>query len=288
LSTDSALTVKVSQEKQKELLACLPAIRFREDFGLEDPVRFYDESNLFEYIDGQAEGFIAYNFQALASATYIRGDDTVVVDVYDMEKPIQAFGVYSTFRSPLNEFVEIGRQGFKSAEGYMFWKGRYCVEVSADIADEQAMYAAAEAAAKAVDARIPGADFALELLDLLPGGGKTANSEKYVLHAVIGQGFLDNGVTAEYPYAGGVARLFVCRFGGEDAAADAFGQYLKFATAHGKSVNVPGGFWADVKYYGLTEVFREGTYVFGGVSLPSDATGLMESLKARVGSAAQN
>jgi len=288
-SSKAAATEKqgVSADEQKALLACLPASGFYGGLALEQPVKFYDKWNLYEYIDGQAEGFIAYDFLALASATYAAGEDNVVVDVYDMQKPIQAFGLYSTFRAPSNEFVDMGAQGFKTGEGYMFWKGRMVVKVSANYADEAAMFKAAEAAARAADGKIADDRAGLELLSVLPEKGKTANSDKYYTEAVLGQSFLNNGVVAEYPFKGGVARLFACEFGDEKAAAKAYGEYLKFATAHGTPVEAEPGksFRADVKYYGETEVFALGRYVGGGVSLPQERGALIGSLKEAVGAA---
>ncbi len=277
----------VTPEEQKTLTACLPTEAFFDGLVLEPPVRFYDESNLYEYIDGQAEGFIAYDFRALASATYVSGDDSLVIDVYDMAKPVQAFGVYSSFRSPINEFVQIGCQGFKTGEGYIFYKGSMFVNISADYADEDVMFKAAEAAARAVAGNITDSPVGLDMMSLLPSDGKMPNSEKYFLHAVLGQSFLDNGITAQYPYEGGVARLFVCDFGSEDAAAKAYTEYLKFAGAHGEPTEFAPktAFYAQVKYYGLIEVHLKGRYLAGGVGLPLDKDKLVNSLVSLLPSA---
>ena len=266
------------------------AVRPAESLG----VQFYDATNLYEYIDGQAEGFIAYNFQALASATYGANDDSnVTVDVYDMEKPIQAFGLYSTFRAPSNEFAQLGGQGFKTAEGYMFWKGRYAVRISGNFGDEKRLYEAALAAAKSAAGKIPDDRNGLDILALLPAQKRVANSEKYTMRAVLGQGFLDNGVTAEYNTGKGMARLFVCQFSSAEAASKAYAEYLKFATAHGKPSETESGkaFQADVKYYGMTEVFLAGRYLAGGVALPrenpKEGAALVESLKQSLASPAR-
>lgn len=271
----------VPPEVQKTLLAFLPADKFVSSFQREEPVRFYDQSNLYEYIDGQAEGFIGYNFQALASATYGEEGGSVVVDIYDMERPIQAFGLYSSFRAPSNDFVEIGGQGFKTGEGLMFWKGRYVVRIFADCPDDAAIARVSMAAARAVEAKVPQDSTGLDILSLLPAEGRAANTEKYTMRAVLGQGFLNNGVIAEYPVDKIRARLFVCDMGSAEAAAKAYAEYLKFATAHGKPVESQPGkaFRADVKYYGATEVFVSGKCIAGGVGLPSDSAKLIDSLK---------
>jgi len=287
-------TAGVPADTQKTLISYLPEDGFYGGLKREEQVNFYDQTNLYEYIDGQAEGFIAYNFQALASATYGANDDSnVTVDVYDMEKPIQAFGLYSTFRAPSNEFAQLGGQGFKTAEGYMFWKGRYAVRISGNFGDEKRLYEAALAAAKSAAGKIPDDRNGLDILALLPAQKRVANSEKYTMRAVLGQGFLDNGVTAEYNTGKGMARLFVCQFSSAEAASKAYAEYLKFATAHGKPSETESGkaFQADVKYYGMTEVFLAGRYLAGGVALPrenpKEGAALVESLKQSLASPAR-
>ncbi|MBU0985670.1 MAG: hypothetical protein KKH68_00325, partial [Proteobacteria bacterium] len=62
----------------------------------EQPYR-YIPPNLYEYINGAAEFFIAYGFTELAGANYapVSGDkDTVTVDIYDMGNKLNAFGVF--------------------------------------------------------------------------------------------------------------------------------------------------------------------------------------------------
>jgi len=308
-ATDST----VPTAETKLLTSSLPDDGFADKFKRAE-VKFYTPADLFEYIDGQAEGYIAYNFQALASATFKAGANAVVIDVYDMEKPIQAFGLYSTFRAPTNEFVAIGGQGFTSEEGVMLWKGRMVVRVSTEFATEgegaqgtQTIAAVALAAAKATAAKIADEKRSLEILAILPEEGKTKDSDKYVLHALLGQSFLENGVTAEYPLGTGVARLFVCDFGKPEAAAKAYGEYLKFATAHGKVTETQGGkegvgqaktaqgkvpqglsskeFKGEIKYYGMTDVFLNGRFLAGGVNLPAGSEQLVEKLKKSVNSA---
>jgi hypothetical protein len=58
-------------------------------------VRTYDRANLYEYVNGHAEYYIGAGFQRLLVAEY--GPDPaapgVVVDVFDMGRPVHAFGV---------------------------------------------------------------------------------------------------------------------------------------------------------------------------------------------------
>jgi hypothetical protein len=289
-SGPSTPTTAVSDAKKEELKTLLPKDGFFGDLKLQQPVRFYDSANLYEYINGQAEGFIGYNFQALASATYAAGEDMVVVDIYDMEKPIQAFGVYSTFRSPANDFLEIGEQGFATAEGVLFHDGRFMVKVSADFADEEAMKKAAAAAARAAAEKIPQDRKGMEILDLLPRANKVANSEKYFLSAAMSQEFLPNGVVADYKVGEKAGRAFISVLPDKETAAKAYAQYLDFAAANAQGAvakaETESQFNADVKYYGDTTVFAHGSYVAGAVGFPGGCPCVVDALKEKLANAA--
>ena len=281
-STEAPVVVPgVPLDERKALLDYLPTDGFYGNLTLQSPVRFYDSTSLYEYIDGQAEGFIAYRFQALESATYTDGDNSVVVDVYDMERPLQAFGLYSTFRAPTNDFVDIGLQGFKTSEGYMFCKGSMVVKISADYPEETSLWDAAKAAADAVARRVTDNREGLEILDLLPKEDMVPNSLKYYLTAALGQSFLNNGVVAEYQTPTGTARLFACDMGVSQAATKAYGDYLAFAAGSGNAAEIEKGveFSGDVKYYGQTVVLVVGRFVAGGVGLPTDWQPLITRLK---------
>ena len=95
---------------------------------------FYSADNLFEYIDGKADEFIAYDFHRLVSAQYGpegSEDGTVTIDIYDMGADANAFGIYSYQRYPEADYVEIGGQGFFTEASLEFWKGRYFVKMLA-------------------------------------------------------------------------------------------------------------------------------------------------------------
>ena len=59
----------------------------------------YDKENLYEYIDGGAELFLSYGFQEVLNRTYIKPDQPdIVIDIFDMGKSYNAYGVFSYSR----------------------------------------------------------------------------------------------------------------------------------------------------------------------------------------------
>ncbi len=64
-------------------------------------VREYGPGNLWEYINGAADQFLDYEFVSLRSCDLSAGGLSVSIDIYDMDTPLNAFGIYANER-PLN------------------------------------------------------------------------------------------------------------------------------------------------------------------------------------------
>jgi hypothetical protein len=90
----------------------------------------YTKSNLYDYIDGGAELYISYNFQSLLAVRYKgRGEDEIVIDVFDMGNSYNAFGVFSHGRESEDDLVG---QGSEYNSGLLtFWKERYYISIMA-------------------------------------------------------------------------------------------------------------------------------------------------------------
>lgn len=96
----------------------------------------YDQKTLYEYIDGGAELYIAYDFRALYAFRYTSGNDMeIVIDIFDMGSSYDAFGVFSHGREVDDK--ELG-QGSEYNSGLLtFWKDRYYVSILAYPETEQ-------------------------------------------------------------------------------------------------------------------------------------------------------
>ena len=104
---------------------------------LASPVGTYDEESIFDYIDGAAELYFAYDFRAVAAAEYQNGETSIIVDVYDMTNTEGAFGIYSLNRYSTANYVDIGNEGIMSGTNLDFWKGRYfCKVYSFDMSEK--------------------------------------------------------------------------------------------------------------------------------------------------------
>lgn len=93
----------------------------------------YYPRNLHEYNNGEAELYKRYHFVKMAAASYRTSDSsgTFVIDLYDMGKPLNAFGIYSHFRNPDMDFADIGDQAILTDYSLRFYKGHYYVNMVA-------------------------------------------------------------------------------------------------------------------------------------------------------------
>lgn len=98
---------------------------------LVSPVYTYNKEDIFDYINGAAELYFAYDFRAVVAAEYKNNETSIMVDVYDMTNSEGAFGIYSLNRYQGANYVDIGNDGILSGTALEFWKGNYFCKVYA-------------------------------------------------------------------------------------------------------------------------------------------------------------
>jgi hypothetical protein len=97
-----------------------------------DTARTYEGRDLFLFIDGGADLFFEYGFRRALAAEYRDADSkSITLEIYEMNDPGAAFGIYSIRSGEEATFIEIGEGGSVFAYYIMFWKGRFHVSVAA-------------------------------------------------------------------------------------------------------------------------------------------------------------
>lgn len=89
--------------------------------------RLFTRETLFDYIDGGAEIYLAYDFDTLLVQEYSSGENSVIVEIYQMRSSEDAFGLFS-----LNRQEEVLSMGQDASYGFgilTLWKDRYFVKV---------------------------------------------------------------------------------------------------------------------------------------------------------------
>lgn len=142
--------------------------------------RVYDRDTLYEYIDGGAELYLSYGFERVVSRTYVRSDQPdILVDVFDMGRSWDAFGVFSHGMEMVDETLGQGSQ--YTAGMMLFWKDRFFLSILAYPETAESKEAVFDLS-RAVEAAIPEAGSLPEIMAFLPEGGLVRESVRYFRH----------------------------------------------------------------------------------------------------------
>jgi hypothetical protein len=91
-----------------------------------DSVDVYAGKDLFLLVDGGADLFIEYGFVRVLTSEYSRvPDQSVTTELYEMESPAAAYGLFTSFTVGTGAAAPVGQEAVLG-EGYcIFWKGSY-------------------------------------------------------------------------------------------------------------------------------------------------------------------
>ena len=237
---------------------------------LASPVNTYDEKSLFDYIDGAAELYFAYDFRAVAAAEYQNGETSIMIDVYDMTMPEGAFGIYSINRYPEANHVDIGNEGILTGTALDFWKGRYfCKIYSFDMAEKYQDDVINFGNILASKIQEPGEEPAV--VGRLPQGGLIPRTARFFIRKL----GLDNiryvseenifnlsaetkGVVAEYQIDDTESfQLFIIEYPSPEEADSAFEAYSSYLDGKGEPVPI------DEATYGKSKMVEvDGKFAF--------------------------
>jgi hypothetical protein len=230
-----------------------------------EDVQRYDPQTLFEYIDGAAEAYIGYDFKELIVAMFqgSRPKTSLTVEIYDMGKSLNAFGIYGAERFPESHFLPIGIQGYQEEGSLNFLADRYYVKLmcyEGGGKTEELLRLFADSIAGKI--KNPG-DFPA-LLRIFPRVGLVPNSEKFILRNFLGFKFLKNGFLANYKTDG---QEFDCFLIDGHSAEDAKAMFEQVAASFAKSGRSPEknsvGLGFKDAYLQNVFVARMGSYVCG-------------------------
>ena len=157
----------------------------------------YTPDNLWEYINGAADQFIDYGFEALQAAELENGLIMVTADIYNMGLPLNAFGIYKTERPQDAKILDIGTEALISLPAQcLLLKDRYYVKIhllKGELTEEKG-----KELLIALEKALPGnADFPDEF-SLLPDKDQIKGSLGHVRRNFLGLSELNNCIYASY------------------------------------------------------------------------------------------
>ena len=231
-----------------------------------DKVQRFDPSTLYEYINGGADLYLAYDFEELKVAEYQNDKKAAVtVDVYRHRTPTHAFGIYSQERIPGANFIDVGIQGYQEKHALNFLAGNTYVKITGyDTGPDDA--AILLTFAKAVVGNLGEKGAFPSILSVFPAEGKVKNSEKFVARKFLGYPFLHSAYSADYLVSGRGFKLFIIDGKDPGDCRDMMEKYLEQLGMKDKNV-VEGQYALSDAYHGEIELRWKGARIWGILEL---------------------
>lgn len=213
----------------------------------------YVGQDLFEYINGGAEVYHLYGFVDVATAYYKKDSTEIVIDLYQFDNPVDAYGLYASLRPDNPELLNIGVEGLRSSNRIDFVKGKYLVRLTAyDMDGDQLL----EPAAREMNKIVEGAEVMPATYSLFPVEEMLV-SGRYYPTSYLGHQFLTEVYTVSYFDSEDPMTLFL--------TADSGGEkYMQFSTAAAQeSIRLPLDFGFDGQQAVAIQNSYYGTIIFG-------------------------
>lgn len=196
---------------------------------MEGKVSVYTREDLYKYINGEAELYMPYGFQRVATALYAKPGSTdggIVVNIFRMGSLLDAFGIYANYRTPTADHVKAGAEGFGDESQVMFYRDRYFVQVMTSGSLDASPALFADCASVAAQ-NLPAGQEKPGELRLLHVPGLVPRSEKYYPEGLLGYGFFGRGLTAEVGHGTQRLKAVVALAGSEESAKKVIDDYAK-------------------------------------------------------------
>ena len=240
------------------------------------PARTFGPENLYEYLDGGAEGYLIFGFVRLEHQTCTKGEDSLVLDISEMSDAEAAYGLFAARCDPRQPLQPIGMAGQILPTRASFAKGKYYVEATATPGEDYRPQL--RDLLTGLEKRLQGRSAPPEALAWFPAEGRI--SVRLVPESVLGLRPLKRGYVAEY--SDGQA-FIVTETTAQSAAAVLAGVRQRFEGTTSADV-ADEAFQANDRYLGGVCIFRKGHYLGGYAHLSevSEAVSLSRTLASRL------
>jgi hypothetical protein len=234
-----------------------------ESWKFTEAAKSYVPQTLFEYIDGAAEIYLAYDFKELVVGQYKRENknQSLTVEIYDMGNEKNAFGIYSAERFTDNKFISIGNQGYLEDGSLNLIVGKYyakllCFDRGEESAEILKLFS------QKVAERVKDKGHLPHLLGFFPKEGLVPNSEKFILRDFLGYNFLHDGYTASYQLKELDFDCFLAEGKNEEDAQKMLVEYLKTRNK-AEIQEIAKGYRLKDRYYHNIYLARVKNYLCG-------------------------
>lgn len=271
---------KDSMAKQTDPQNYLPEAFSKTTLKRSVEIRTFDRQTLWEYIDGGAEIYYLYDFEAVATADYKDDGTEIVADIYKFNNADNAFGLYSMIRPVDAQLVRLGVEGFIAPGMITFVKGDYVVKLIGFDESAQSSLALTNLAEE-LSTLIPGRTALPEDFTVFPGADAVETSKKFFAASYLGHRFLTDVYTQQYVMGTDTIGLFLS----EDSDGAKFAQWKDVADKTGTleavtdSLGFDGEYFFQTtdRYYGPMVIGLKSGYLAGAVGYKSNLAGFVKN-----------
>jgi hypothetical protein len=243
--------------------------------------RTYEGDTLYEYMNGNSEGYFIYGFVKMNGVTCKKGPNTVHIDVSEMANAESAYGMFTANRDASKPAEKIGMGGQVAPRKAIAAKDKYFLEIAAEPDKDHS--AALRELISALEARVQGSTSTPAALEWFVKDGLEAGFPRLVPQSVLGIGALKRGYVAHYQNK---AKAFVVTEASPDAAKAVLAKLqTRFGeTAPATVAGADEAFTGADKYLGRLVVLRKGNRVAGIAGVPDggDPAALGGALAAKL------
>ncbi len=229
-------------------------------------VQVFLPETLYDYINGAAIGFQAYDFQDLHVAEYTRNPQaSVLVEIYRHSSPNNAFGIYSQERPRTGSYLDIGAQGYVEEPLLNFISGDYYVKLNGT-GNPSADRATLETFARVMVNNLAGETALPPVLACFPAELQLSNSEMFIARNFLGYEFLHSGYIADYRLYDQSFKLFIIEGSDRQDCWQMLESYAEFARYSAPIEEGQIHAFTD-RYQGDIALSWKGNYIWGALNL---------------------
>jgi hypothetical protein len=258
-----------------ELTVLLPADGAVPGWVSDGEPRFFTADNLWEFINGAADGYLMYGFEEVVTADFSQesSGQAAVIDIYQMMDPTHAFGIYCQERNPDYEFLEIGSEGYLGGTSLNFWKGPYYVKLTV-FEESEEIQGELKKLAEHVAGKIGHPAGEPPQVAAFPTENQKPRSIQFLPRDVLGQSYLSNAFEAQYQVGEQEYKIVAITASDAAAATEGYTKYKEFlARSNPEMVALEGvgdeGLIGEDSFYGKVLAVRAGNRILVILGAPS-------------------
>jgi hypothetical protein len=226
-------------------------------------LREFDTETLYEYMDGNSEGYFLYGFSKMRGISCKVGPVTLIVDLSEFKSPELAYGMFTGNLDPRLPIEKTGAGGQVVDRKVIFVKGSWFAEIAAEPEGKHADLL--RAAAKEWEKKLSGSVEPPPELKWFPKEKLQPGSPRLVPQSVLGMRILKRGYLAAYEQG----KAVVITEESPAAAQAVFTKLKERFTANTAAQVGDEAFTAEDKYLGRVCFFRKGNRLAGWTNVPA-------------------